>query len=195
MSETRKNIQPDASLLLTIKIALENAEAFLNDASLLFSNSSFGHAVALTILALEEMGKAVYCNWAIKGFVKIDDDFFERLKTHKVKQRVHMEVERLAILSGEISKYQIGKRRNYPFESGSEELRVISEIEALPQFRSVGAFYKQLDKLKQLALYVDLSNDGVPFGPTLFTKDICQWYLDFAQKRFLVVKKALNATS
>lgn len=47
-------------LQLVIGSSLVNAERFLNDAVLLANNSSFCHAFAFAILALEETDKAIY---------------------------------------------------------------------------------------------------------------------------------------
>lgn len=48
-----------------VNLCLENAEQYIKDAELLIKNSSFGHAYALGVLAYEELGKAVMCDFGI----------------------------------------------------------------------------------------------------------------------------------
>jgi len=168
-------------LLMVIRLSLENAERFLNDAVLLINNSSFGHAFALTVLALEETCKAVYCNWAINGFVTVDDDFFKNLRIHKTKQRVLKEIQKLTILKNEIDEYRKNKkRRRYAFKSRPELDIFLTKLEASFKFKSIEAFYGELEKMKQLGLYVDVE-DGVPLNPSIFTRDVCDSYLSFVQ--------------
>jgi len=191
MSFTTDNASQNI-LQLVINWSLENAETFLSDAKLLIENSSFGHSLALMVLALEEVGKAVYCNWARNGLIKVDDDFFKNLKDHKTKQRVFREIERLAILKTEINTCQKTKRRRrYQLKSNYEIFRFITEIEESTRFKSIDAFYGELEKMKQLALYVDVDENGVPSAPSFFASDRCKEYLDFVQKRFTLVKDAL----
>jgi len=48
-----------------VNLCLDNAEQYIKDAELLRKNSSFGHAYALGVLAYEELGKAVMCDFGI----------------------------------------------------------------------------------------------------------------------------------
>lgn len=178
-------------LYSVIKLSLDNAERFLKDATLLRNSSSFGHATAFAILALEETGKAIYCNWARKGFVKVDNDFLKNLKTHNAKQRVVKEIEKLAILKTEINNYKKGKKgKKFPFKSSLELDFFITKLEKSLKFKSVDGFYGELEKIKQLALYVDVK-DGILSEPNMFTKDVCDKFLRFAQFIFLSVKDSL----
>lgn len=183
------NVFQNYILQQVITLSLENAETYLNDAELLINNSSFGHAIALTILALEEVGKAIYCNWAKNGFVKVNDDFFKGLKTHKTKLRVLKEIDKLIVLRTELNKYEESKnRRKIPCKSKSEMITFLTELEKSFQFKSIEAFYGELERMKQLAFYVDINQRGVPLSPRLFSKDICHKYLDFVQKVFTSTK-------
>jgi len=90
----KMNEPPNNSFLpQVINMSLRNAEILLNDARLLINNNSFDHAFAFTILALEEIGKAIYCNWAKKRYVNVDKNFFTRLKMHKIKLSFHGNIE------------------------------------------------------------------------------------------------------
>lgn len=187
------NVPQNDILQQVTTLSLENAETFLSDAELLINNSSFGHAIALIILALEEVGKAIYCNWAKNGFIKVDNDFLKGLKTHKTKQRVIKEIKKLDILQTEIKKYKKSKnRRKIPFKSKPELVTFLAELEESSQFKSVDAFYGELEKIKQLAFYVDIDERGIPSSPhSLFSKDVCHKYLDFVQKVFIYTKDAI----
>lgn len=188
----RDSVSQSDILQLVIRSSLENAERFLNDAVLLTNNSSFGHAIAFTILALEETGKAIYCNWAKNNFVKVDDAFFKNLRNHKTKQRVIKEIKKLIILKTEINNYRKNKkRRKIPFKSLPELDFFLTKLEESSQFKSVDAFYGELEKMKQLTLYVDIDEDGIPSDPSTFTKDICDKYLRFVQTIFRYAKDGL----
>ncbi len=187
-----RNSQNDV-LKLVINLSLDNAERFLNDASLLINNSSFGHAFAFIILALEEIGKAIYCNWATKGFVEINDDFFKNLRRHKTKHKIIREIEKLDILKTEIDNYKKSKnRRKIAFKSLPELDFFLAKLEHSSQFKSIEGFYRELENMKHLGLYVDIGKDALPSDPTIFTKDICEPYLDFVQTIFMAAKKRLS---
>jgi AbiV family abortive infection protein len=175
-----------------IVLALTNAERFLNDAELLMDNLSFGHAFAFIILALEETSKAIYCNWAMDGFVKVDDNFFKNLRSHKIKHKVIREMKKLNILETEIDHYKRNKkRRKIPFKSLPELDLFLTKLEGSFQFKSVEAFFGELENLKHLGLYVDISRDGKATHPTIFTKEICDSYLNFVRPIFFAAKESL----
>ena len=188
----KDSVSQNEVLTLVISLSLENAERFLNDAALLISNSSFGHAFALTILALEETGKAVYCNWAMKGFVKVNDDFFKNIKNHKSKHKVIREIEKLVTLKTEIENYRKSKNgRKILFKSLPESDFFLTRLESSSQLKSIEAFYGELENMKHTALYVDIGKDGIPLDPSIFTKDVCDSYLTFVQNIFTSVKNSL----
>jgi len=189
----KDTISQNDLLLLVIRLSLENAERFLNDAVLLINDSSFGHAFAVTVLALEETAKAIYCNWALNGFVKADESFFKNVKTHKTKQRVIKEIEKLIILKTEIESYRKSKnRRRASFKSRPEYDFFLTKLENSRKFKSIEANYGELEKMKHLALYVDVNKDGFPSDPSIFTRDICDSYFSFVQNVFSCAKDALE---
>lgn len=188
----RDGISRNAILQLVIRSSLGNAERFLDDAVLLANNFSFGHAFAFAILALEETGKAIYWNWAKNSFVNVDDDFFKNLRTHRTKQRVVKEIKKLAVLKTEIDNYRKNRNRcKIPFESLPELDSFLNKLEESSRFKSVDAFYGELEKMKHLALYVDVDENGIPSDPSIFTKDICDKYLRFVQTIFRYAKDGL----
>ncbi len=174
-----------------IRLSIENSEKFLDDAELLMRNSSYGHAYAFTVLALEELGKAVYCNWTINAGLKVDDEFFKRLRNHKIKQKVIKEVQKLATLTTEIEKYTKDKKREYPFENSSESSFFFRDFEELPQIKFLEAHCGSLEGLKQRALYVDVSEGGILSSPEVFTKDDCNFNLNHVKSLLTLAKKTM----
>jgi len=191
MSELQKNKQ-EIVLRYVIEMSLKNSETFLNDARLLINNSSYTHAFALIILAIEEMGKAIYCNWAKNGYIIIDKKFFKNIKSHRIKLKVLMEIERLAVLQDEINKKQKDKSN---IDSNDNKLDTLSKVEKMPQYKSIKEFYLNLDNLKQDSLYVDIKDKFTPTSPDFFTKEVSKFFLDFAHVRLTTVKNALLKTS
>jgi len=190
----KENISQNDVLHLVITLSLENAEKFLDDAQILIKNSSYGHAYAFTVLALEEIGKAVYCNWTINGPLKVDDDFLKRLRDHKTKQKVIKEVEKLVVLKTEMDNYRKSKnRRKAPSKSPIERDFFLAKLESSSQFKSLEAFYGSLEKFKQLALYVDINENGIPSSPSFFTKDICDFNLNFVKSILSSAKTSMLA--
>ena len=135
----------------------------------------------------EEIGKAVYCNWAINGYVRINNKFLKKLKSHRTKLKVLMEVERLALLQEEINKKQTNKNKKHYYPE-NEVFDTLSKVEKMPEFTSIERFYLNLDKLKQDSLYVDIKDNFIPSSPDFITKDVAEFYLDFAKMRLLAVK-------
>ncbi len=178
-------------LQCVIKLSLENSEKFLEDAELLIQNSSYGHAFAFTVLALEELGKAVYCNWTINAALKIDDDFFKKLRNHKIKQKVIKEAQKLAVLSTEMEKYKKSKKREYPFETSTESSFFFHDFEKLPQVKFLEDYCGSLEGMKQRALYVDMGEDGVLSYPGVFTKDACNYNLNHVKSLLTIAKTTM----
>lgn len=192
----KDSIEQNAVLKLVIGLSLENAQRFLDDATLLINNSSFGHAFALATLALEETGKAIYCEWALNGFVNVNDSFFKNLRTHKIKQKVIRELKKLVVLETEVTKYRKNKNGwKIPFKSSFELNLFMTKLENSVQFKSIDALYGELENMKHLALYVDVGNEGIPSSPIVFTKDVCDIYLTFVQAIFTSAKNALLSNS
>jgi AbiV family abortive infection protein len=177
-----------------IRLSLENSGKFLEDAEILMKNSSYGHAYAFTVLALEELGKAVYCNWTINGGLKIDDDFFKRLTNHKIKQKVIKEVLKLTALATEIKKYTTDKKMEYPFETSTESSFFFHDFEELPQIKCLEAYCGSLEGLKQRALYVDVSESGALSSPSAFTRVDCNSNLEYVKSLLIVAKQTMLET-
>ncbi len=188
--KSQVKIPSKQALKSLIKMSLDNAGQFLLDAKVLIDNSSFGHAYALTVLALEEIGKAIYYNWAILGFIKIDKNLAKNLKYHKHKQRVLMEILRLGIIDRGIKKHTTFKRRKYPFRNIFELRKFLENVEKSTEFRSVGDFYESLEQTKQLALYVDV-REGKLTSPRFFDREMCEHLLQYVSKLFIISTKTL----
>ncbi len=62
-----------------IELSSRNARRFLNDAELLYSNRSYGHALALSILALEEHGRKIMLIAAKRKVTETDRELWRMM--------------------------------------------------------------------------------------------------------------------
>lgn len=69
--DSLEQIQPD-QLDMGIRLCSRNARKFLKDAELLYSRRSYGHALALSVLALEEQGRKIILLAVKQKLVQID---------------------------------------------------------------------------------------------------------------------------
>jgi len=76
------------------KLCLENAEALIEDARLLFKNGRFPRSVALCVLSFEELGKIIL----LGGTLSYSSDeqwakFWKRFRNHESKRRIVASIE------------------------------------------------------------------------------------------------------
>ncbi|MCP8320733.1 MAG: AbiV family abortive infection protein [archaeon] len=69
-----------------MELCIENSERFVQDAELIYKNKSYGHALSLAVLAMEEIGKTILF-WRVGlGYESFDKKLWEDLfKKHKPK--------------------------------------------------------------------------------------------------------------
>jgi AbiV family abortive infection protein len=68
------------------KLCLDNAKQYIQDAQLLYSSKSYGHALALTVLSDIELGKSVIYHLCAKGLITeevLPDQFISYYKEKK----------------------------------------------------------------------------------------------------------------
>jgi len=68
------------------KLSLENSKNFIDDAKLLFKTGSYGHSLGLSMLAMEECGKAGTLLVINDGIMELDKELTKFIfKNHKEK--------------------------------------------------------------------------------------------------------------
>jgi len=68
------------------KLSLENSKNFIDDAKLLFKTGSYGHSLGLSMLAMEECGKAGTLLVINDGIMELDKELTKFIfKNHKAK--------------------------------------------------------------------------------------------------------------
>ena len=54
-------------------------------------------------------------------------------------------------------------------------------------YQEIESLNSKLDKLKQDSLYVDIKDGFIPLSPDLITKEVSEFYLEFAERRLKAV--------
>ena len=68
------------------KLSLENSKNFIDDAKLLFKTGSYGHSLSLSMLAMEECGKAGTLLVISDGITELDKELTKFIfRNHKAK--------------------------------------------------------------------------------------------------------------
>lgn len=115
-----------------IALCAENSNALLKDAEILFKCSSYGHGLALAVMAMEEHGKRMMLIAARLGLKSLDQDFWRMFRSHE---------EKLALAIYTLMK-------EYP------DVPLESEILKIMVDRS-----SKLERLRRLGFYVDYDSD------------------------------------
>lgn len=133
--------------------SLRNAEYLIEDATLLFNKGSFGYSVALSVLAIEECGKALLLDAVYKGKTKLDKELFNIVfKKHVVKLYTSF------------------------FELALSERFTDAEIEYIKTLSPT------LDQIKQRGFYVDFLNGKWITPQDDDLKEIAGTNLDYAKR-------------
>ena len=91
-----------------MKLCLENAEQWMNDAKLLMYNSSYGHSYTLLVFADEEIAKAYICWLVAEHMIPVNSKFVQdTFSKHRTKHETLVGVFLGAMLKEELSKGQI----------------------------------------------------------------------------------------
>lgn len=115
-----------------IKLANENAKSLILDAEILYKNNRFERTFALSVLAIEELGKS----GIIRGILLTDD--LKELKKEWRSYRMHTEKNRFWIVP----------------ELVAEGARTFNDLRPMVDPKSNHP--QTLDHLKQLAFYTDV---------------------------------------
>lgn len=76
--DSSRQIPPD-QLDKGIELCSRNTRRFLKDAELLYSHRSYGHALALSVLALEEQGRKIMLLAVKKGATELNRELWRMM--------------------------------------------------------------------------------------------------------------------
>ena len=107
------------------KLSLENAKSFIENAKLLFKKGSYGHSVGISMLAIDECGKALFLFALYDGIIDLDTTIW------KIIFRNHVTKIYIAL-------YDYALFKNFP----KDEVEYIKSLAP------------KLDSLKQRGFYV-----------------------------------------
>ena len=81
LSRKRKSLEqiPPDQLDMGMRLCSRNARRFLKDAELLFSCRSYGHALGLSVLALEEQGRKAMLQAVKKGATELNRELWRMM--------------------------------------------------------------------------------------------------------------------
>jgi AbiV family abortive infection protein len=195
--------EEDAAHSPSLKAILQNARRLLDDAGLLYANERFASATALAILAVEEKGKYMMAKWAreersiVEGWndhikkqlrfatLTYSDVFLTELAKQLdrvgliIKRRTQMtEQERQwADRDDQGSFTRLGKNKVFMdallksvFEH--EDARLMARVQN-----------KEINKLKQRCMYVDVNNDfEVMADPADISQDTASYFPSLARR-------------
>jgi AbiV family abortive infection protein len=155
-------LSPDRLLMLS-RLSVMNGLQFILDSHVLLTRGSYGHSVALSVFAIEELGKGIYCYYASKGWTRVEE-FYRYMTKHKRKHEVLESLDILYMMKRESEKIK-KKQEPVSFEALGE----------VPHIRSRERFWEGLEDIRQLGLYVDYR--GTLRSPLAFNKDTAQLFL------------------
>ncbi len=177
---------------------VSNAGSFIQDARVLIRNHSYGHAIALLVLAEEEIGKSVL--WEMRAFgMPIDAKI---LKSQSAKQLLKVSTFDLWDLFIPDLMEGLKDVLQEPDEARQSEMMagfvarfvplLLGRLDQIPREKALTIAKRllALDSKKQAGFYVDLRPDGTVGSPSDFTEEEAQRYLEFVEekhRRFLEV--------
>lgn len=199
------------------ELCIKNADQFVKDAELIFNNSSYGHAMSLSIFALEELGKASLCLLVINGKLQIDESWWQSFYSHQAKLTETFELFAPAEWGHAVADfifdvYELFKGETAPRErvetlgSGQRFLENINRliIESASSKRNfwemlTKAYSKtkqeitqELDLSRQSGLYVGFDQRGEIVSPNYITREQAQKFLVLARQRMKMVTSILS---
>lgn len=145
------------------KAFVDNATALIEDARTMLSVDSFGRARALTVLAQEELGKALWVYETFEGAWSTGDDTSRRVDELASHGRAHTTKYLEAVLFGEgLARFwgdfkvlDALHKEGESWEEAAARRRVAAEAAA-----------RAANEAKQRGFYVDRKKDGTVFSPT-----------------------------
>jgi len=147
------------------------------DSFILFKEKSYAHSAALAIFGLEEFGKAAYCYYAHKGWVRMEE-FHKYMRNHRRKHEVLKSMEIL---------YLIGKQSDKLNKSG--KLVPFEKIIETDIIRSRKRLWESLDKLRSRALYVDYESPATTMS---FDKSTTEFIISLAMNWGKTLAEVVN---
>lgn len=136
---------------------MDNAASLVQDAELLLRSGSFGRASSLTVLAQEELGKALWIYDAFQDSWSAGEDQIQVVKAIKEHGRNHAKKYMEAIVFGRELAFFWGEYdQDYEYGGDHESWeRIWQERE-----QKAEAAAKEANLLKQRGFYVDQGTDG-----------------------------------
>ncbi|MEM2971085.1 MAG: AbiV family abortive infection protein [Candidatus Bathyarchaeia archaeon] len=182
-----------------MNLCLENVERYIKDAELLITNSSYGHAYSLLILAEEELTKATIYYLGALGV--IEPKFFKKVllkhsSKHWLQAGIHVGIR----LSIETFLEELGDF----LLTGKSEKKAISKMLSLKKLEEavvkapekeaaliVEAMEKERKRLKGFYVDVDLDRKSV-WSPKSISKKDAENYLSTVKSRYSIIKLGSN---
>lgn len=151
------------------KALMDNASALISDAHVLLGAKSYGRARSLTVLAQEELGKALWIYAAFERAWSEGDEgsrAVDELKQHgRNHTKKYLEAivfgDELAFFWGDYSATRDGKRDGETWEEAWERQQQQAEVAAIDANLS-----------KQRGFYVDRDDSGAGLSPTSIERGI-----------------------
>ena len=195
-----------------IRLCLQNAERFIKDAELLIDDDSYDHALALTILADEELAKLSIYHVGSLGLIKIYYNgkyvyiYGEKIniKNHKQKQSFQSVLYLFNWCLEPLFEELFEIKKNYKEDIEKDTFieimnrhteRILrSTEEGTPEEKEVKRQmdrFNTLEKIKQSALYVDIK-DGKTTSPQSITQNMVIDYISEVKRRLNQKKRDIN---
>lgn len=169
-----------------MKLSLENAERFIEDAKILIQNSSFGHALALSIFGDEEIAKSYVCWFVVNKLMPASSIVAKEIfRDHYAKHENQIWLHIVALLaeqasSGEIKLEQIIKEglmvRKDQLEKDLEKLNRLSI---------------DREELRKRGIYVDIRKNKV-LSPRLIQREEAEEVLGGVKYRLEYIRKFMK---
>jgi len=170
---------------------LANAQALLRDARALIRRGSFGRAIALAVLAEEEIGKSQL--WGMRAIgIEIPDKILRR---HEAKQLTKvLTFDFIELFLGEMLNGLLRAKREEDPKRREELVRraiqrqgrkwkTLKPDEFLPNLQQEMSRLGAMSSTKEAGFYVDVDAEGHIRTPANFTKREAEQYLRGVEKR------------
>lgn len=148
-----------------IRLCTKNCSELLEDAEILLKHGSYGHALSLSILGVEEYPKKIVLLAAKFGCAEDDETFWKKFREHNFKLQMAF--------------YMLFKSKELPEEIIKDRVE----------------FFTRLDPIKQRGLYVDYDKGEwiSPFDSDLIelskqTLDVARQFFSDMEEYFLTFK-------
>jgi HEPN domain-containing protein len=194
------------------ELCIENANSFVEDAELLINVESYGHAMALSIFAIEETAKSCLCRLVIDGKMPLEKDWWGTFYSHQAKLSKSFELftplewadaiadfildaynflKGIPIVSEGVETLGSGQTflenlRGLLQESSSSNKNILDLIsEAYHKTRE--NLTQELDTRRKSGLYVGIDETRNTISPKNVTKSDAQRFLNLAKQRIKMI--------